>query len=59
MKDQTSNPKGKNGKPITLAPMTFEEAIKKMLSTQPPKTEEKAAKPQKKTAKSKPKPSEG
>jgi hypothetical protein len=54
MKDQSSNPKGKTGKPFTLAPLTFDEAVRKMLSTQPPKSEEKAAKPQKKAAKSKP-----
>jgi hypothetical protein len=51
---ETANPKGKHGKPITLAPMTFDEAVRKMLSTQPPKSEEKAVKPPKKAAKSKP-----
>jgi hypothetical protein len=54
MKEQTTNPKGKNGKPFSLAPVTFEEAVKKMLATQPPKAEEKAVKPQKKATKSKP-----
>lgn len=54
MKNQTNNPTGKNGKPITLAPMTFDEAVKKMLSTPPPKVEEKAVKPQKKASKRKP-----
>lgn len=44
MKKQTSNPTGKAGKPITLAPMSFEEAVKKMLGTQPPKAEPKEAK---------------
>jgi hypothetical protein len=50
MKKQTSNPTGKNGKPITLAPMSFDEAVRKMLSTEPPKSEPKAAKPTKKPA---------
>jgi hypothetical protein len=48
MKSRTSNPTGKNGKPITLAPLTFDEAVRKMLATEPPKHEPKAAKPTKK-----------
>lgn len=40
---QNPNPSGKTGKPITLAPMTFEDAVKKMLGTQPPKDEPKEA----------------
>jgi hypothetical protein len=48
MKKQANNPAGKNGKPITLAPMSFEDAVKKMLETQPPQTEPKATKPPKK-----------
>lgn len=38
------NPTGKHGKPITLPPVTFEEAVKKMLGTPPPKSEPKEAK---------------
>jgi len=47
------NPKGKAGNPITLPPITFEEAVKKMLATPPPPPEPKEAKKQtvKKTAK--------
>ena len=51
---ETTNPKGKHGKPITLAPMTFDEAARKMLGTQPPKSEEKPARPEKKATKRKP-----
>lgn len=51
MKEAPTNPAGKHGKPITLAPLTFEEAVKKMLSTPPPKPEPKAAKPRKKPVK--------
>lgn len=46
MKKQSSNPTGKNGKPIILAPMTFDEAVRKMLATQPPKDEPKETKKQ-------------
>jgi hypothetical protein len=49
---QNPNPKGKEGKPFTLEPMSFEDAVKRMLSTPPPKSEQKA-KPEKKPAKSK------
>jgi hypothetical protein len=45
------NPNGKEGNPITLPPMAFDEAVKKMLGTQPPKAEPKAVKPRKKPAK--------
>jgi hypothetical protein len=50
---QHPNPNGKEGKPFSLAPLTFDEAVRKMLSTQPPKPEPKAAKPRKKPAKRK------
>ena len=50
---QNPNPKGKEGKPFSLAPLTFDEALRKMLSTQPPKSEEKGVKPQKKATKRK------
>lgn len=43
MKPKPPNPTGKEGKPITLAPMTFEEAVRKMLATEPPKDEPKKA----------------
>lgn len=39
------NPKGKAGNPITLPPMSFEEAVKKMLGTPPPKDEPKGEAP--------------
>jgi hypothetical protein len=42
------NPNGKAGNPITLPPMTFEDAVKKMLGTQPPKDEPKPKKAVKK-----------
>jgi hypothetical protein len=44
------NPKGKEGNPITLAPMSFEDAVRKMLGTQPPKDEPKETKPGKQPA---------
>jgi len=52
MKSPSPNPAGREGKPITLAPLTFDEAVRKMLATPPPKHEPKA-KPQKKSAKRK------
>lgn len=45
---RTPNKKGREGNPISLAPLTFDEAVRKMLATAPPKPE---PKPQKKTAK--------
>ena len=48
---QSPNPSGKTGKPINLAPLTFEEAVKKMLSTQPHKPEQKADNPREKPVK--------
>lgn len=47
------NKKRREGNPISLAPLSFDEALRKMLATEPPKSEEKAAKPQKKATKSK------
>jgi hypothetical protein len=49
-KQRHPNPKGKQGKPFSIAPATFEEAVRKMLSTQPPKNEPKE-KPRKKLVK--------
>jgi hypothetical protein len=49
-KHPAPNPTGKTGKPITLAPLTFDEAVRKMLATKPPKPEPKAAKPTPKSA---------
>lgn len=46
------NPNGKAGNPIEVPPMSFDDAVKKMLGTQPPKVEPKA-KPRKKPAKRK------
>jgi len=51
--DKIPNRKGREGNPISLAPLSFDEAVRKMLSTQPPKPEPKAAKPRKKPAKRK------
>ena len=45
---KVSNKKGRGGNPISLAPLTFDEAVRKTLATAPPKQE---PKPQKKTAK--------
>lgn len=45
--DETPNPAGKRGKPIALPPTTFEDAVKKMLTT-PPLPKE--TKPKKTTA---------
>jgi hypothetical protein len=50
--NRTPNPKGREGKPIVLPEMSFDEAVRKMLSTQPPKIEPKA-KPRKKPVKRK------
>jgi hypothetical protein len=48
---RTPNKNGREGNPISLAPLTFDEAVRKMLATEPPKREPKEAKPKKKTAK--------
>jgi hypothetical protein len=47
MKTRAPNPAGRHGKPIILPPTTFEDAVKKMLSTPAPKED----KPKKKTTK--------
>lgn len=47
---RTPNRKGREGNPISLAPLTFDEALRKMLATEPPKPE---PKPQKQPAKHK------
>jgi len=49
MSKQSPNKKGREGNPISLAPMTFDEAVKRMLATPPPKHEPKAN-PRKKAA---------
>jgi hypothetical protein len=49
----TPNPAGREGKPITLAGYSFEEAIQKALNTSPPKLESKPRKAAKKTARKK------
>jgi hypothetical protein len=46
MKTKSPNPSGRHGKPIILPPTTFEDAVKKMLSTPAPPKENK---PKKKT----------
>jgi len=53
MRSRTTNPAGKHGKPITLPPMSFDDALRKMLAASPPKHEPKAAKQSKKPAKRK------
>lgn len=53
MKEQKKNPTGKNGKPITLPPISFEDAVRKMLATEPQKAERKADKTRKSPAKRK------
>jgi len=45
MKETNPNPAGKAGKPFTLAPVKFDDAIRKILATPP---EPKNAKPEKK-----------
>jgi hypothetical protein len=50
---KTPNRKGREGNPISLAPLSFDEAVRKMLANQPTKTEEKAVKPPKKATKRK------
>jgi hypothetical protein len=42
--EHNPNPNGKAGNPITLPPMTFDDAVRKMLSTEPPKSEPKPVK---------------
>jgi hypothetical protein len=45
MKQRTPNPAGREGKPMSLAPYSFEDALKKILKAEPPpKTEKKPAK---------------
>jgi hypothetical protein len=53
MKEKHSpNPAGKHGKPFTLAPHSFDDALRKILATPPePKHEKPAKKKQPKTKK--------
>jgi hypothetical protein len=44
---QTPNPHGREGKPISLAPYSFEDALKKILKAEPPRKEAKKKKPAK------------
>ena len=53
MNKQTPNKKGREGNPVSLAPMTFDEAVRKMLNTPPTKAAPKADKPRKSPAKHK------
>jgi len=55
MKSATPNPAGREGKPISFYPHTFDEIVGKMLSTSPPpKSEAKAKKkPAKKVSRKK------
>jgi len=45
---ETPNPHGREGKPISFYPHTFDEVVKKMLTTPPPSKHQ--TKPAKKTA---------
>jgi len=49
MKTATPNPNGKNGKPISLSDYSFEDVVRKALSTpapsKHPQTKKKSAKP--------------
>lgn len=52
MKSANPNPAGKNGKPFTLAPMKFDDALRKILAAPPePKSERKKALPKKSSKK--------
>jgi hypothetical protein len=44
MKTQTPNPTGKHGKPFTLAPMKFDDALRKILAAPPEPKPDKPAK---------------
>jgi len=49
MKAHTPNPAGKHGKPFTLAPHSFEDALRKILAAPPePKIDKPKKKPSKK-----------
>jgi hypothetical protein len=48
MKRKASNPAGREGKPISLYPHSFDEVVRKMLATPPPKAD---LKPERKTPK--------
>jgi hypothetical protein len=41
---KTPNPAGREGKPISLAPYSFEDALKKILKAEPPPRKKKPAK---------------
>jgi hypothetical protein len=49
MKRQPPNPAGREGKPISVYPYTFDQIVEKMLATPPPKHEPKPAKQHRKT----------
>jgi len=53
MKSASPNPAGREGKPFSLYPRTFDEVVQKMLTTPPPKHEPKPTKRRKKPAKTK------
>ena len=48
MKSTSPNPAGKRGKPISLAPYTFDQVLAKALTTPAPSKAEQKAKPAKK-----------
>jgi len=46
MKSEVPNPKGREGKPFSLAPHSFEDALRKILTAKPePKPASKTSKP--------------
>lgn len=54
MKSEHPNPNGKNGKPFSLAPHSFDDALRKILASPPePKPERKKAQPKKASKKPK------
>lgn len=41
MKSRTPNPAGREGKPMSLAPLSFDDALRKILAAPPPPKQEK------------------
>jgi len=53
MKSANPNPAGREGKPFSLYPHTFDEVVQKMLTTPPPKHKAKPARTKKKVSRKK------
>jgi hypothetical protein len=47
MKKRNTNPKGRAGEPISLLPLSFDEAVSGLAQVKPPKKEKPKAKPKK------------